>query len=34
METPHGDPSILLRHTTGTASIALDDVTAILLIAA
>ncbi len=34
METPHGDPSILLRHTTGTASIAIDDVTSILLVAA
>jgi hypothetical protein len=34
METPHGDPAILLRHTTGTESIALDDVTSILLVAA
>ncbi|MDH3731341.1 MAG: hypothetical protein OES13_09510 [Acidimicrobiia bacterium] len=34
METPHGDTSILLRHTNGTVSIVLDDVTSILLVAA
>ncbi|MEA2009653.1 MAG: hypothetical protein U9N78_03010 [Actinomycetota bacterium] len=26
METPHGDRSILLRHRTGTESIALSDI--------
>jgi hypothetical protein len=29
METPYGDRSILLRHRTGTASIALSDITSI-----
>lgn len=29
METPHGDRSILLRHRTGTESIALSDLTSI-----
>lgn len=29
METPYGDRSILLRHRTGTASIALTDITSI-----
>lgn len=34
METPHGDRAVLLRHTTGTDSIALSDLTSILAIAA
>ena len=29
METPHGDRSILLRHRTGTDSIALSDITSL-----
>ncbi len=29
METPHGDRSILLRNSKGTASIALSDITSI-----
>ncbi len=29
METPHGDRSILLRHRTGTESIALTDITSL-----
>ncbi|MEN8115120.1 MAG: hypothetical protein ABFS21_12130 [Actinomycetota bacterium] len=29
METPHGDRSILLRHRTGTISIALSDIVSI-----
>ena len=29
METPHGDRSILLRHRTGTESIALSDITSL-----
>jgi hypothetical protein len=29
METPHGDRSILLRNSAGTASIALSDITSI-----
>ena len=29
METPHGDQSILLRHRTGTESIALSDITSL-----
>ncbi len=34
MEAPHGDRAILLRHRTGTESIALCDVTSILPFAA
>lgn len=34
MEAPHGDRAILLRHGTGTDSIALSDVTSILPVAA
>jgi hypothetical protein len=29
METPHGDRSILLRHRTGTESIALNNITSL-----
>ncbi len=34
MEAPHGDRAILLRHSAGTSSIALGDVTSILTSAA
>ncbi|MEN8233643.1 MAG: hypothetical protein ABFR89_01810 [Actinomycetota bacterium] len=34
METPHGDRSILLRHRTGTISIALSDIVSIQPVAA
>jgi hypothetical protein len=34
MESPYGDRAILLRHTTGTTSIALAQVTSIQAVAA
>ena len=34
METPHGQRAVLLRTMAGTASIALDDITSILPVAA